>query len=310
MHGISKRFGAVQALEGVGLELIRGEIHALLGENGAGKTTLMNLLSGLIPVDEGEIWVDRRRVQIRDAQEATRLGIGMVHQHFMLVPTLTAAENLLLGQPGRAAVRRRDVVEVSRSIRELGSRYGLEVDPGARIWQLSVGEQQRVEILRALHRQASVLILDEPTASLTPIESDRLFPKLRALAEAGTTIVFITHHLEEVLGWADRITVLRQGRRVGALHPHETSVDELARMMVGRSVSAGIAAGAQRAAGDGGAVPGGASDAPDGQAGLEPVLGVSDLWVRGDRGTDALRGVSFEVAPGEILAVAGVEGNG
>jgi general nucleoside transport system ATP-binding protein len=300
MSRIEKRFGDVQALAGVDLELRPGAIHALLGENGAGKTTLMNILYGMFPPDAGTIVVGGRQLELGSPHEAIATGIGMVHQHFKLVPTLTVAQNMVLGERGGPFLRKRELAAVSARVRELADRYGLAVDPEARVWQLSVGEQQRVEIVRALYRDARILILDEPTATLTPVETERLFPKLRALAEEGAAIVFITHHLEDVIQWADRITVLRRGERVGTLTPQESSTEELARMMVGRNVKlmrvvAGNApAAAQR------------STAPP----AEPVLTVEGLGVTGDRGETALHDVSLSVARGEILAVAGVEGNG
>jgi general nucleoside transport system ATP-binding protein len=299
MRGVAKRFGPVQALAGVDFDLRPGEIHALLGENGAGKTTLMNILYGMFPPDEGAVAIGGRDMQFRSPQDAIAEGVGMVHQHFMLVPTLTVAENALLGERGGPLLRKRDVLAVSERLAELAHRYGLDVDPGARVWQLSVGEQQRVEVLRALYKGARILILDEPTATLTPLETERLFPKLRALAAEGASIVFITHHLEDVISWADRITVLRHGERVGTLRPSESSAGELARMMVGRDVRLmQVVAGERSVAGT--------KEAPRAAS----VLNVEGLHAAGDRGTPALKDVSFSVAPGEILAIAGVEGNG
>jgi ABC-type uncharacterized transport system ATPase subunit len=300
MRGIVKRFGPVEALRGVELDLRPGEIHALLGENGAGKTTLMNVLYGMFPSDSGTIAVGGREIRLSSPHEAIAAGIGMVHQHFKLVPTLTVAQNMVLGERGGPLLRKRDLAAVSARVDELARRYGLAVDPAASVWQLSVGEQQRVEIVRALYRDARVLILDEPTATLTPVETERLFPKLRALAAEGAAIVFITHHLEDVIRWADRITVLRRGERVGTLRPSESSTEELARMMVGRDVKLmRVVAGEAPVA------------APrDGAAPAAPVLTVSGLRVAGDRGETALNDVSLSVAGGEILAVAGVEGNG
>ncbi|MBA3262799.1 MAG: ABC transporter ATP-binding protein [Thermoleophilaceae bacterium] len=303
MSGVVKRFGAVQALAGVDLELRPGEIHALLGENGAGKTTLMNVLYGMFSPDAGAISVGGREVNFRSPHDAIAAGVGMVHQHFKLVPTLTVAENMVLGQRGGPLLRRRELAAVSARLRALADRYGLDVDPDARVWQLSVGEQQRVEILRALYRDARILVLDEPTATLTPPETQRLFPKLRALAAEGASIVFITHHLEDVIEWADRITVLRRGERVGTLKPADSSAEDLARMMVGRDVRLmRVVAGEAPTAGEGRALRQRESAAP--------VLEVEGLQARGDRGTTALHDVSFSVAPGEILAIAGVEGNG
>jgi ABC-type uncharacterized transport system ATPase subunit len=300
MRGLVKHFGHVQALQGVDLDLWPGEIHALLGENGAGKTTLMNLLYGIFEPDAGEIALAGKTVRFRSPHDAIAAGIGMVHQHFKLVPTLTVAENMILGERGGALLRRRELAAVSKRLRELAERYGLEVEPEARVWQLSVGEQQRVEILRALYREARVLILDEPTATLTPLETARLFPKLRALASEGAAIVFITHHLEDVIEWADRITVLRRGERVGTLRPQESSTEELARMMVGRDVRLMRVVAGEAPTGDGARE----------SSGAEEALTVEGLSAEGDRGSPALRDVSFSVASGEILAIAGVEGNG
>ena len=306
MSGIAKRFGTVRALAGVDFELRPGEIHALLGENGAGKTTLMNVLYGMFPPDEGSVALGGREVRFRSPQDAIAARIGMVHQHFMLVPTLTVAENAVLGERGGRLLRRRELAAVSARLGELAERYGLDVDPQARVWQLSVGEQQRVEVLRALYRDARVLILDEPTATLTPIETERLFPKLRALAAEGASIVFITHHLWDVIDWADRITVLREGERVGTLRPADSSPEELARMMVGRDVRL-----MRVVAGDAAPVDEPPTSPPkhDSDA-AAPTLAVSGLNARGDRDTVALHDVSLSVAPGEILAIAGVEGNG
>ena len=298
MHGIVKRFDGVEALKGVDFALRHGEIHGLLGENGAGKSTLMNVLCGLHTADAGRIEIDGRPVRFRSPQDAITEGIGMVHQHFMLVPTLTVAENMILGEPSGALVRRARIRRAAAKIREDGERYGLEVDPNALVWQLSVGQQQRAEILRALYRNARVLVLDEPTATLTPPETEQLLPRLRALAAEGASIVFITHHLEEVLAWTDRITILRHGERVETLLPAETTAQDLARSMVGRSVSLkelGVEVGPL-------------VDRP--RRGDTALLSVDGVRVRGDAGTEALRGVTLEAWRGEIVAVAGVEGNG
>ena len=307
MRGIVKRFGSVEALAGVDFELRPGEIHALLGENGAGKTTLMNVLYGMFPPDDGEVEVEGQPARFRSPQDAISAGVGMVHQHFKLVPTLTVAENMVLGERGGPLLRKRELADVSVRLRELAERYGLTVAPDARIWQLSVGEQQRVEILRALYRDARILILDEPTATLTPPETERLFPKLRALAAEGASIVFITHHLEDVIEWADRITVLRRGERVGTLRPAESSAEELARMMVGRDVRLMRVVAGETSVTD--LASDSSSPEPTGAV-AEPTLTVTGLNAKGDRGTPALRDVSLSVAPGEILAIAGVEGNG
>jgi len=300
MRGIVKRFEGVTALDGVDFELRGGEIHGLLGENGAGKTTLMNVLYGLQEPEAGTIEVDGRPVRLRSSQDAIAHGIGMVHQHFMLVPTLTVAENMLLGERGGLLVRRRRLRAAAERIRERAERYGLEVNPDARVWQLSVGEQQRVEILRALYRDARVLILDEPTASLTPPETEQLLPRLRALADEGAAIVFITHHLEEVLAWTDRITVLRHGKLVETVRPQETSAVALARSMVGRDVTLKELGVEVSTADETGHAP--TSDAP--------LLAVRGLECRGDLGVTALHGVEFALYGGEIVAIAGVEGNG
>jgi general nucleoside transport system ATP-binding protein len=299
MTGIVKRFGPVSALAGVDFDLRPGEIHALLGENGAGKTTLMNTLYGIFPPDEGAIALGEREIRFGSPQDAIAEGIGMVHQHFMLVPTLTVAENVVLGERGGPLLRKRHLLRVSERLADLAERYGLDIDPDARVWQLSVGEQQRVEVLRALYKGARILILDEPTATLTPRETERLFPKLRTLAAEGAAVVFITHHLEDVISWADRITVLRHGERVGTLRPSESSAADLARMMVGRDVRLMQVVAGERSVS-------GAKEAKR----ATPVLRVEGLHAKGDRGTSALSDVTFSVAAGEILAIAGVEGNG
>jgi simple sugar transport system ATP-binding protein len=300
MRGIAKSFDGFPALKGVDFDVRRGEIHGLLGENGAGKTTLMNVLYGLLEPDAGTIELDGRPVRLRTPQDAIAHGIGMVHQHFMLVPTLTVAENMILGEQGGALVRRQRLRRAAERIRDRGERYGLDVNPEARVWQLSVGQQQRVEILRALYRDARVLILDEPTASLTLRETEQLLPRLRALADEGASVVFITHHLEEVLECTDRITVLRHGEVVETLRPAETTAAALARSMVGRNVTL-KELGVDVTAGDEPQHVSGAGAA---------TLEVTALECRSDMGTPALRDVNFTAAGGEIVAIAGVEGNG
>jgi len=236
VKSITKRFPGVLANDHVDFELRKGEIHALLGENGAGKTTLMNIVYGLYRPDEGHILVNGQPVTIRDSNDAIHLGIGMVHQHFMLIPVFTVAENIVLG---RETVRRRIVLDrrtASQRIRELSHQYGLEVNPDAIVHDLPVGTQQRVEIVKALYRHADVLILDEPTAVLTPQETADLFRIMRELASRGVSIIFITHKLKEVLEIADRITVLRGGRVVGTVEPEKTDEHKLAAMLVGREV--------------------------------------------------------------------------
>jgi general nucleoside transport system ATP-binding protein len=290
LRGITKRFGAVVANDGVDFDLRRGEVHALLGENGAGKSTLMSILYGLYTPTEGEILVNGEPVRIGSPSDAIALGIGMVHQHFMLVPVMTVTENIVLGNEPAHAAGVLDLREASNRVRELSDRYGLAVRPDAVIEDTTVGMQQRVEILRALYRGAQILVLDEPTAVLTAQEVADLFRVLRALREGGTSIIFITHKLNEVLEIADRVTVLRRGKRVDTVPIEGQTEQSLARMMVGRDVLLDL------------------DKAPAQPA--DPVLRVHDLQVRDDRGLEAVRGVSFEVRGGEIVALAGVDGNG
>ncbi len=290
MTGVTKRFpGGVIANEDVNLELRKGEVHALLGENGAGKSTLSNVLIGLYRPDEGHISIDGVPVDISSPRHAIDLGIGMVHQHFRLVRPFTVAENVALGMPGRYNQR-----EAEEWVRELGERHGMPVDPGARIWQLSVGEQQRVEILKALSREAKVLILDEPTAVLTPQESEVLFDNIRAMTAEGRTVVFISHKLDEVAAVADRCTVLRDGRSEGTVDVAGATTRDLARLMVGRDVVFHADDTSDRAEIDHDRV----------------VLSVKDAHCLNDRGQKALHGVSLDVHAGEIVAVCGVAGNG
>jgi len=288
MKGITKRFPGVLANDYIDFEVRKGEVHALLGENGAGKTTLMNILYGIYRPDEGEIYIRGKKVEIRSPKDAIKLGIGMVHQHFMLVYPHTVAENVALGLKGASLVNPTKSVE--KMIREFGEKYGLKVDPNARIWQLSVGEQQRVEIIKALCRGAEVLILDEPTSVLTPGETKELFKILRAMAKEGKSIIFISHKLDEVMEVSDRVTVLRKGRVVVTKKTSETNKVELARMMVGREVIFRI----KRETVEKGRV----------------VLQVENLHALNDKGLLALKGVTFNVKEGEILGIAGVAGNG
>ena len=287
--GITKRFPGVLANDQVDFDLRKGEIHALLGENGAGKTTLMNVIYGLYEPDAGEIFLDSRQVDIRTSKDAIAQGIGMVHQHFMLIPVFTVAENIMLGAE---TVRRLalDQRGVAAQVRKVSHQYGLDVDPDAYVKDLPVGVQQRVEIVKALYRKADILILDEPTAVLTPQEADDLFRIMRELASRGASIIFITHKLKEVLAVADRITVMRDGQVVGTVTPQETNEPQLAAMMVGREVILKVEKGP--------AQPG------------EEVLHVESLHVFDDRGVEAVRGMSFSVRAGEVLGVAGVQGNG
>ena len=287
MRGIVKRFPGVLANDHEDLTVRAGEIHALLGENGAGKTTLMNILYGIYHPDEGEIFVKGQRAHIRSPRDAIRLGIGMVHQQFRLVPSHTVAENVVLGLPGNFFFPERAARE---RLQEFARRYGLHVDPDARIWQLSAGEQQRVEIIKALYRGADILILDEPTSMLTPREIEELMSTVRRMADEGHTVIFITHKLDEVFAVSDRVTVLRQGKVVATLESARTDKRELARLMVGRDVLFRLE---KRPVAIG-----------------PTVLEVQDLHVRSDRGLPAVRGVSFSIAAGEILGVAGVAGNG
>jgi simple sugar transport system ATP-binding protein len=288
MVGITKRFPGVLANDSVDLELNQGEVLALLGENGAGKSTLMNVLSGLYRPDEGAIFVDGELVDIQSPRDAYDLGIGMVHQNFMLVETMTVVENVVLGLQGLAF--QPQLGQVKHRLRELGERYGLKIDPDAYIWQLSVGEQQRVEILKLLYRDVEILILDEPTAVLTPQEVDDLVDVLRRVVTEGKAAVFITHKMREVMIFSDRVTVLRRGRNVATRRTSETSPGELARLMVGRDVLFRL----DKAACERGA----------------PMLQVTNLSALNDKGLPALRGVALTVHAGEIVGIAGVAGNG
>ncbi len=289
LRGITKRFGRLVANDAIDFELRRGEIHTLLGENGAGKSTLMNVLYGLHRPDEGEIRLAGEPVRIDSPRRAISLGIGMVHQHFMLVPVMTVAENLVLGtEPHRGPLL--DYRAAAARTSELSDRFGLAVDPEARVEDLGVGAQQRVEILRALFRGAKVLVLDEPTAVLTAQESQELFRVLRALAADGASIVFISHKLNEVLDVSDRITVLRRGRKVGTVDTAGATERSLASLMVGRDVLLRV-------------------EKPERPAG-EPVLAVEGLSVTDTRGLPAVRDVSLQVRAGEIVGLAGVDANG
>ncbi|MGH7612160.1 MAG: ABC transporter ATP-binding protein, partial [Candidatus Dormibacteria bacterium] len=291
LRHIVKRFGELVAVDDVDLTVEPGQIHALLGENGAGKTTLMNILYGLYRSDHGEIRVDGSPVELRSPKDALQAHIGMVHQHFMLVPVFSVSENVFLGdEPVRRLAGFLDRRRAASEIRRLSETYGLQVDPGALVENLPVGVQQRVEIVKALVRQAQLLILDEPTAVLTPQEIDELFSVIRALREAGRSVLFITHKLREVMEVADQITVMRRGRVVGRTTPAATSEAELASMMVGRSVEFRVAKGPASPA--------------------EVVLEVSGLAVADDRATLAVSDLGLQVRGGEILAVAGVQGNG
>src|SRR5438309_8666894 len=290
MRGVTKRFPGVVANDHIDLDVRRGEIHALLGENGAGKTTLMNILYGLVTPDEGEILLGGKPVTIASPSDAISQGISMVHQHFMLVPVLTVAENILLGEEPMANPVFMDRTAAHTRIRELGRFFGTEIDPDIRVGSLSVGWQQRVEILKALYRNADILVLDEPTAVLTPQETKEICTVLRRLTAEGTSIIFISHKLYEVLDIADRITAIRRGKVVCSRIPSETDEDDLAELMVGREVQLTVDRGESHPAG--------------------PMLSVSGIHVKDDRGHEVVHGVDFEVRAGEVFGIAGVAGNG
>ncbi|CAB4552079.1 unannotated protein [freshwater metagenome] len=289
LKGITKKFGALVANDSIDLVVESGEIHSLLGENGAGKSTLMNVLYGLYQADEGQILLDGKVAKFSGPGDAMAAGIGMVHQHFMLIPVFTVAENVALGHEPTNKVGVLDLDAARALVRKISDRFGFDVDPDALVEDLPVGVQQRVEIIKSLARDAKVLVLDEPTAVLTPQETDELMEIMRGLAKSGTSIVFITHKLREVKAVADKITVIRQGRVVGEAKP-SAETKELASMMVGRDV--GLTVEKKSAA------PG------------KVVLNVADLSVLDDREQRAVDHVSFEVRAGEILAIAGVQGNG
>lgn len=320
MRGITKRFAGVVANDGVEFDARFGEVHALIGENGAGKSTLMSVLAGLYRPDAGTVAISGQPVQFHSPRDAIEHGIGMVYQHFMLVEPFTVAENMLLGREGQGTWL--ETAPVERAITELGERFNLQIDPRARIWQLSVGEQQRVEILRALYRGARILVLDEPTAVLTPQEATSLITTLRGMAAEGFCIVFISHKLDEVLAVADRITVLRRGKTVTTLDTRGTDRHALARLMVGRELAAFVE---ETEAGSGTLMemtPDPAHLRAQGETGrsLErispsspshlPALSLRNVSAVGDKGVPALVGVDLDVAPGEILGIAGVAGNG
>lgn len=290
LTGITKRFGSLVANDSIDLEVNQGEIHALLGENGAGKSTLMNLLYGLYTPDEGTMEWKGERVNIRDPRHAISLGIGMVHQHFMLVPVFTVAENIVLGnEPTRGGAI--DMKRAIADVRKISEQYGLAVDPTAKVESISVGQQQRVEILKALYRGAELLILDEPTAVLTPQEVLELGEIMKSLVAQGKTIIIITHKLKEVRHLADRVSVIRRGRKVATVDdPKGTSEAELAALMVGRAVTLKVEKTPAK--------PG------------ETVLQIDALSAKNHRGVEALKTVSFAVRKGEIVGIAGVDGNG
>ncbi|MBQ8159126.1 MAG: ABC transporter ATP-binding protein [Clostridia bacterium] len=285
IRNVSKRFGHVQANKDVSMELYRGEILALLGENGSGKTTLMNMLSGIYYPDEGEILIDGKEAVIASPKDAFDLGIGMIHQHFKLVDVLTAAENIVLGLKGRL-----DLKEAARKIREICDAYGFDVDPNQKIYDMSVSQKQTVEIVKVLYRGADILILDEPTAVLTPQEADRLFTVLRNMRNDGKAIVIITHKMNEVLALSDRVAILRKGEYIGERKTIETTAEEMTNLMVGHTVSLNI----QRP------LP----------HDVKPRLKVEDLTVRNEEGIVRLDHVTFTANSGEILGIAGISGSG
>jgi simple sugar transport system ATP-binding protein len=290
LRGITKRFGELAANSNVNLTIRGGEILGLLGENGAGKSTLMNILSGLYRADEGEILINGKPVRFRDAREAIHAGIGMVHQHFMLVPVFTVAENVVLGVEPVGALDYLDLNRARAEVRAISAEHGLDVDPDALIEEIPVGIQQRVEIIKVLFRSASVLIFDEPTAVLTPQEVEEFFGILRSLRDAGKALVFITHKLHEVLAVADRINVLRAGKIVGEADPKSATEADLAEMMVGRPVRFEVEKKP--------AAPG------------EPLLTITNLAVLNDRDELAVNGIELVIRAGEVVGIAGVQGNG
>jgi len=290
LFSITKQFPGVLANDSIDFDLLDGEVHALLGENGAGKSTLMNILYGLYHPDSGEIHLNGKKTTFSSAKDAIDAGIGMVHQHFMLIPVMTVAENIVLAQEPKHAEVLLDVGEARRRVRELSDRFGLAVDPDARIQDITVAQQQRVEILKALYRGAEILVLDEPSAVLTPQEVRELFAIIAGLKAEGKSIIFISHKLHEVLEVADRITVLRRGRKIATVPKEGATEESLARMMVGREVLLRV-------------------EKPPASP-EDTLLAVEDLHVLDDRGLEKVQGVSFHVRAREIVGIAGVDGNG
>jgi ABC-type uncharacterized transport system ATPase subunit len=289
LRNVTKRFGELVANDSINLKVENKQIHAILGENGAGKSTLMNILYGLYSPDSGEFFIDEKSVKINNPEDAISLGIGMVHQHFMLVPIFTVAENLVLGREKVSKLGKLDLAAARERVREISAKYKLEVDPDSKIEDLPVGVQQRVEIIKALSLDVKVLILDEPTAVLTPQETDELLQIMRNLRDEGTSIIFITHKLREVKEVADVITVIRRGKVVGTANPSE-SADRLAQLMVGRPVEL--------------------NSKRDLATSQDEVLNISDLTIKNHLGAIMVKNVSLKVNAGEVLAVAGVQGNG
>lgn len=288
MRNITKRFPGIIANANVTLQIKKGEIHALLGENGAGKSTLMSVLFGFYQPEEGEIFVRGEKVDIKSPNIAYELGIGMVHQHFQLIDNFTVVENIILGdEPGGILI---DYDKARKQVKELSLQYGLGVDPDSKIEDISVGMQQRVEILKVLYRKAEIIILDEPTAVLTPQEIDELIGIMKNFAAEGKSVILITHKLKEIIASADRVTVLRQGKYIGTVNVKDTTEGELAELMVGREVNFDV-------------------DKAPAQPG-EDVMVIKDLWVKDQRKLDALKGLNLHLRRGEILGIAGVDGNG
>lgn len=289
MKDITKVFPGVVANDKVSLDLVKGEVHALLGENGAGKSTLMHILCGLYLPSSGEIFLEGNRVDINSPGKAIKLGIGMVHQHFMLIPALTVLENMVLGMPQKVEpfINFKDL---ARDIQNLASKYDMKIDPYAKISQLSVGEQQRVEIIKALYRGAKLLILDEPTAVLTPQETKEMYNIIHTLTNEGKTVIFITHKLNEVIAVSNKITILRRGKKIATVNNSEITKEELARLMVGRDIALCVAKSKEKSS--------------------KVVLDVKNLNVIGNKGLMSVHDISFQVKDGEILGIAGVDGNG